>query len=128
VPVTSHDLQRMWDDAWDSAPEGGATFREELRKYERRIGELISTGSVSSISKNSASQTYATYSVGTLTQVEITRAWRQLINLFDDIAASLVACGKDSDDEAVYAAGKTELRDAGATVETFNDYSEARCR
>jgi hypothetical protein len=118
----------MWDDAWDSAPAEASTFRDELRKYETRVGELISTGSVSSISKNSASQTYATYSVGTLTQVEITRGWRQLINLFDRIRSDLEALGESTTDDAIYAEGQEQLRDAEGATECYPDFSQARCR
>lgn len=95
----------MWDDAWDSAPTEANTFREELRKYEKHVGKLSSAGSLASVQKNSTSQTYANYGAGNLTQVELKRAWRTLIQTFDRISASLTG----PTDETIYAQGKSEL-------------------
>lgn len=80
----------MLDDAYDAATLGDLPkpLREQLRENETAAGRLVSAGSLSSVSKNSASQSYA-FGYGHLTAVEIARAWRTLIDLFDSTATDL---------------------------------------
>jgi hypothetical protein len=86
VPATTDDLRRILDDAYDDSVSEAVTLREKLRYNERAIGALISAGSISSVSKNSASQTIA-YGAGNLTTAEVARAWRVLIDCHDAVAA-----------------------------------------
>ena len=93
----------MLEDAWDNAPEDGDTLREELRKNERAVGELISAGSIQSVSKNSTSQSYAFSGGGQLTTAEVARGWRDLLNLFDRCSNILLANSVSASDENVHA-------------------------
>lgn len=89
MAATTNDLQRLLDDAWDDKEADSRTLREQLRVRERQVGELISAGSINSISKNSASQTYSFAGIGVLTTAEVARAIRDLINLYDEVAIAL---------------------------------------
>lgn len=123
--VTTEDLQRLCDDAWDAAIDAANTFRPQLRIFESEIGKLVSKGSLFSVSKNSSSQTYGGYSPGNLTQTELARAWRQLINLFDKCFSDLVSSGIAAPtDEQVYESIKDQL---GVPLhEARGDFSELR--
>ena len=101
MATTTHDLQRLLDDARENAVLNGKTLREELRANERSVGALLSGGSLASVSKNSSSQSYA-YGGGNLTTADVARAWRDLINCFDGSKAALIAAGEtDPSDDLV---------------------------
>ncbi len=102
MAYTTADLRRLLDDAWDAAPLGGDTLRETLRTLETTAGAAVAGGNPSSISKNSASVSY-TFGVGAFTAVDIARAWRELIDLFDIVAANT------SGDDDIYAEMKRRL-------------------
>ena len=99
--VTTNDRRRMLEDAWDAAPEGALTLREQLRANERAAGLVVSGGSLSSISKNQSSHSYA-FGPGNITPVEVANTWRDLIDLFDTISAAYVAAGLAADDVDIY--------------------------
>jgi len=80
--IATQHLQRMLDDAWDAATDGADTLRDSLRAQEKTVGELLASGQIQSVSKNSASHSYA-FGGGTLTLNELAQGWRDLINLFD---------------------------------------------
>ena len=86
----------MLDDAWDDAPVGASTLRDQLRANERAAGSLLSGGSLSSVSKNSASHSYS-FGSGSLTLADIARGWRTLIDLFDEVSDSLSPSNTDEE-------------------------------
>lgn len=96
--VKTKHLRGMLEDAWDVCPNDASTLRETLRNFERAARELISAGAISSISKNSASQTYQ-YGSTTFSSEAVAEHWRELIDLHDRVQAALT----DKSDEAVYA-------------------------
>lgn len=82
VPVET--LQLFLENSWDDAPADANSLRVQLRNNERSVGSLFSTsGSLGSVSKNSASQAYRGAALGSLTLVQIQNAWRMLINGYD---------------------------------------------
>lgn len=86
MDISTETLQAFLDDAWDAAPASASTLRPQLRAYEKSITAQFSTvGSIGSVSKNSTSQSYRGPGVGSYTLVQISTAWRQLINLYDEI-------------------------------------------
>ena len=105
----------MLEDAWDDAPVGTLTLRGQLRANERAAGLVVSGGSLSSISKNSSSHSYA-FGSGNITATEVANTWRELIDLFDLVLASLSA----TDDEEVYAEMMRRLQPC---VEFTKDFS-----
>lgn len=125
MAATTQDLQRLLEDAWDNAPEGSLTLREELRRNERAVGELLATGSVQSVSKNTASQSYAYTGNGTLTTAEVARAWRELINLFDTCSAVLTAAATAATDENIYPEMQARLLPVYATRPNLHTLREA---
>jgi len=96
--LQSEDLRRMLDDAYDDAVAGTISLREQLRANERNAGALVAGGSLSSVSKNSASQSYA-FGNGQVTTAEIARGWRILIDCYDTVLATAT----DGTDAAVKA-------------------------
>ena len=88
----------MLDDAYDDSQAAAITLREQLRLNERAAGRLSSGGSLASVSKNSASHSFA-YGRGTVTAIEVARGWRELIDCHDLTAAAL----SSTDDAAIKA-------------------------
>jgi hypothetical protein len=109
----------MLDDAWDDSQAEAVTLREKLRANERLAGTLVSGGSLSSVSKNSASQSFA-FGRGNVTALEIARGWRMLITIFDQVYTSFAAAGETNTDTAV----ATEMRRRLVPCREFtNDFS-----
>lgn len=90
--IQTEDLRRMLDDAYDQATIGDLPrpLREQLRANEATAGALVSAGSLSSVSKNAASHSYA-FGYGQVTTAELARGWRTLIDLFDSTATDLAS-------------------------------------
>ena len=109
----------MLDDAWDDSQAEAVTLREKLRANERLAGTLVSGGSLSSVSKNSASQSFA-FGRGNVTALEIARGWRTLITIFDQVYTSFAAAGETNTDTTV----ATEMRRRLVPCREFtNDFS-----
>ncbi len=71
------------DNAWDDAPEAAQSFRSQLRLMESNANNLFSSGSIGSVSKNSASQSYAGAGFGRFSVAQIQQGFRMLIELYD---------------------------------------------
>jgi hypothetical protein len=84
MDVTCETLQSFLDTAWEDAPDGANTLRQQLRIYEKSITAQFSQGSIGSVSKNNFSQTYRGPGLGSYTLIQIANAWRILINLLDE--------------------------------------------
>lgn len=111
----------MLDDAWDDRAE--LTLREKLRANERAAGAMLSAGSLASVSKNSASQSFA-YGRGNVTVAEIARGWRELITCFDQVFTSFNAAGLATDDATIV----VEMRARIQPVREFTkDFSGLFC-
>ena len=86
MDISTETLQAFLDDAWDAAPASASTLRPQLRAFEKAVTAQFSTvGSIGSVSKNSTSQSYRGPGLGSYTLVQIATAWRQLINLYDEV-------------------------------------------
>ena len=107
--IATQHLQRMLDDAWDAANDGADTLRDALRLKEKETGELISAGQISSVSKNSASHSYA-FGDGVLTLNEIASGWRDLINLFDYCREVIADDEQAINDDNIVAEMRARLR------------------
>jgi hypothetical protein len=92
----------MLEDAWDAAPEGALTLRESLRTLEKEIGELIRTGQVQSVGKNSANQSYA-FGQTAHTLPEIAIGWRDLLNLYARCREVIIADSQADNEDNIYA-------------------------
>ena len=89
MDISAETLQGFCDDAWDAAIAGANTYRPQLRLYESSLAKLFAGGSIGSVSKNSVSQSYRGPGLGSYTPVQLSNAWRMLINLYDEV---LVYC------------------------------------
>jgi len=84
MDIAVETLQAFLDDAWDAAPDNANSLRQQLRAFEKSItAQFSSVGSLGSVSKNSANQSYRGPGLGQYTVAQIQTAWRMLINLFD---------------------------------------------
>jgi len=117
VDITTETLQAFLDDAWDAAPAQANTLRDQLRTFEKSVTKLFSQGSLASVQKNAASQSYRGPGLGSYTPVQIANAWRGLINLFDstkaevdaEIAAADTQAPANDQDPVIYGRMKLQL-------------------
>lgn len=91
MDVTTETFQAFLDDAWDAAPQQANTLRDQLRTFEKQVTALFRLGSIGSVSKNAASQSYRGPGIGQYTPAQIQTVWRGLINLFDEVKACIDA-------------------------------------
>jgi hypothetical protein len=119
----------MWRSAWKKRETLGLTFLETLEHCESNVGELTDFGTPQSVSKNGASQTMGN-GPEDVTQVARTRGWTGLIIRYRKCKSELVRLGISEPTEGqIYERGLDELEiECSGLTETFNDYSEARCR
>lgn len=119
MDISTATLRGLLDKAWLAAPAGANSLRDQLLIFEQQALALIGGGSLASVSKNSASQSYAS-GPNALTPLQIQRAWRYLVDLFDEVKAwaddELAEVPPDGDepandlDPAVYAEMMNRLR------------------
>ncbi len=91
VALGTISLRRMLDDAYDDSVSSASTLREQLRAKERAAGTLVAGGSLSSISRNNASHSYAPPGRGNVSPSEIADGWRTLIDLYDTVISTATA-------------------------------------
>ena len=99
----------MLDDAAEAATTDAVALRAALRTCEKEIGELIRTGQIASVGKNSANQSYA-FGASALTLPAIAEGWRDLINLFDRCSEVVVADGQAATDPNILAEMRARCR------------------
>jgi len=83
MDIAIETLQMFLENAWDDAPDSASSLRQQLRNQERAAGNLFSGGSIGSVSKNSASQSYRSAGVGSYTPAQLQQSYRMLIELYD---------------------------------------------
>lgn len=87
IPIETYAA--FLDDAWDAAPNVANSLRGQLRAFEKQVTTLFSQGSIASVGKNSANQSYRGPGVGSFTPAQLQYVWRRLINLFDSTKAEV---------------------------------------
>ena len=83
VDIDTRTLACWAENAWDDCPATPSSFRGQLRIMERNAASLFSSGSIGSVSKNSASQSYAGAGFGRFSVAQIQQGYRMLIELYD---------------------------------------------
>ena len=83
MDIDTRTLACWAENAWDDAPLGANTLRQQLRLCERSAASLFASGSIGSVSKNSASQSYAGAGFGRFSVAQIQQGYRMLIELYD---------------------------------------------
>ena len=85
--ISSADKQAALDDAWDAAADSDGGLRDSLRNFEKiarsNLGINAADGPILSSSSNGHSSTSINPSEGAPAPVEMTRLWRELIQLHD---------------------------------------------
>ena len=103
MDISTATLRGLLDKAWLAAPASANSLRDQLLTFEQQSLALIGGGSLASVSKNSASQSYAS-GPNALTPLQIQRAWRYLVDLFDEVKAwaddELAETSPDGDEPA----------------------------
>lgn len=130
------DLQRMLEDACEAADANALTLREQLRVYEQGTGANLAAGSLASVSKGSASHSFAFSDTGTVTTAELARGWRDLINLHDQVVTDFTASGHPTENADLCAEMRYRLptfmteeggvNGSAGVRESTNDYSQLR--
>ena len=82
-------LQAFLDDAWSRATNEANSLRATLVTDRTSILNLVRQGAISSVGKNSASQSYKGYGPGGITQVQIIEAIGNLIALYDQLQSKI---------------------------------------
>ena len=83
MDIDARTLACWFENAWDDAPEQASSLRDQLRKMERGAATLFSAGSIGSITKNGASNSYAGAGFGRFSVAQIQQGFRMLIELYD---------------------------------------------
>ena len=118
--VAFEDIESIWRDCWLKAPEGANTFLDQLTAQWQGVRRLNAAGSLSSISKNSASQAASFGGASTLTTVDMERGALEAIRLYERLATAL-----DTTNETdIYNEGLAQL--ASAPTECGCDISNLR--
>lgn len=131
MAYTAKDLRSHLEDAWDHAPVAANSLRVELRANVTALGALLSQGQIASVSKNSASQSYAFSGNGVLTTKDLREIWQDLVDLFDVCETILTAAGQitagDDNDAAIYAEMRARIAPGvGDVYQTRPDISNLR--
>jgi hypothetical protein len=91
--VNTDDLAAFLDSAWNAAGAAANTLPQQLQIQQQAALQLISTGSVASVGKNSAHQSMGGYSPGNLTQRQITAIYTTLIRFYQVVLDKINAAG-----------------------------------
>jgi hypothetical protein len=113
VRVVSEDLEAHWRQSWLEAPEGAQTFLENLQAKFVAARRLTAGGSLSSVSKNGVSQSYALDGPSTRTTVDAERIALAALKLYEKYADAT------ADEQVIYDSGLQEL--LSAPTEVFSD-------
>jgi hypothetical protein len=108
VGISYSDVESIWREAWLSAPEGVGTFTDQLTAQWQAARRLNAAGSLSSISKNSASQAAAFGGQSTRTTVDMERGALEAMRLYERLAVEMAT----TDEDEIYREGLFQLSSA----------------
>ena len=77
------------NDVWMRASAAANSMRDQLAADHAAAYQLVKQGSIASVGKNSASQSYKGYGPGSLTQVQIVEIIGNLIGLYDQLKSKI---------------------------------------
>ncbi len=78
MDVNTDDLEAFLNLAWQNAKDAANTLPEQLLAEQQAALSLLARGSIASVGKNSANQSYGYYGPGNLTHRQITNAFTTL--------------------------------------------------
>ena len=114
------DIEGVWRECYADADDGALTFLEELTAFWRSKRALNAAGSLSAVSKNSASQAAAFGSGDTLTSVNVERIALEALRLYEMIADVFSL----TDEDTIYTQGLFHLRHA--PTEAYGSMADLR--
>ena len=122
MQIAQIDIESLWREAWERAPEGANTFSDELKARWLIAKDATKAGSLISVSHSGSSQSYAASSPDTRTTVYVERMHIEAIRLYEKLAVTFAA---ESDVElAIYNEG---IAIFAQPVDEFQaDFSQAR--
>ena len=88
------------NDAWNRSTDAANSFRQTLLADQSAALALVKQGSLASVGKNSANQTYKGYGAGSLTQVQIVEIIGNILGLYDQLQSKITrefTCSADFD-------------------------------
>lgn len=83
MDIDTRTLACWAENAWDDCPAQANSFRAQLRIMERNAASLFASGTIASVSKNAASQSYAGAGFGRFSVAQIQQGFRMLIEMYD---------------------------------------------
>jgi hypothetical protein len=89
--VSPQLLLGFLNDAWQRAGDAANSLREIIVSSQVAALSLVKLGSIASVGKNSANQSYSGYGPGKLTHVQIVEAWGNILSLYDQIKSKVTA-------------------------------------
>ena len=87
MDIDARTLACWAENAWDDCKPTANSLREQLRIMERNAASLFASGTLASVSKNSASQSYAGAGFGRFSVAQIQQGYRMLIEMHDQLLA-----------------------------------------
>lgn len=98
MDVNTDDLSAFLTRAWNNAQETANTLLPQLEAEQQQALTMLASGSVASLSKNTASQSYGGYNPGNLTHRQITNIFTTLIRQYQTLKDKLTCAIEASDD------------------------------
>jgi hypothetical protein len=87
--VTPQVMLAALNDVWTRSAAAANTMRDQMANDHAEAFQLVKKGSIASVGKNSANQTFKSYGPASLTQVQIVEIIGNLIGLYDQIKSQL---------------------------------------
>jgi len=77
------------NDAWNRASDAANSFRLTLLADQSAALQFVKSGSLASVGKNSANQTYKNYGPGSITQVQSLEILGNILGLYDQVKSKI---------------------------------------
>ncbi len=97
MDVNTDDLSAFLNRAWENAKNEANTLPGQLLIEQQAAINYIATGSLSTVGKNSTSQSYGGYNPGNLTHRQITEIFTILIRKEKECRNHIIACAERDD-------------------------------
>lgn len=97
MDVNTDDLSAFLNLAWQKAGDSANTLPGQLLAEQQAALAFVTAGSLSTVSKNSTSQSYAFYGPGTFTHRQITAIFTTLIRQYQAMKDKIICAAANAD-------------------------------
>ena len=97
MDVNTDDLEAFLNLAWQNAKDAANTLPEQLLAEQQAALSLLAKGSIASVGKNAANQSYGYYGPGNLTHRQITNAFTTLRRYYQTVKDKIVCAFAKAD-------------------------------